>query len=110
MIVRCGACRTQFEVPGAGRFTCPVCGSVNMVRDQSGSAAPPPTVGGYPAAPGAVPGNQPPAPAPPPPNTPLPRVECGECEFSFIVGDIAVATCPNCGAEVRTGLGDPEEE
>ena len=110
MIVRCGACRTQFEVPGAGRFTCPVCGSVNMVRDQSGGAAPPPTVGGYPAAPGAVPGNQPPAPPPPPPNTPLPRVQCGECEFSFIVGDIAVATCPNCGAEVPTGLGDPEEE
>jgi len=26
------------------------------------------------------------------------------------VGDIAVATCPNCGAEVQTGLGDPEEE
>ena len=99
MIVRCGACRTQFEVPGAGRFTCPVCGSVNMVRDQSGGAAPPPTVGGYP-----------PAPPSPPPSTPLPRVQCGECEFSFIVGDIAVATCPNCGAEVRTGLGDPEEE
>jgi LSD1 subclass zinc finger protein len=110
MIVRCGACRTQFEVPGAGRFTCPVCGSVNMVRDQSGGAAPPPTVGGYPAAPGAVAGNQPPAPPPPPPNAPLPRITCGECEFSFIVGDIAVATCPNCGAEVRTGLGDPEEE
>jgi hypothetical protein len=56
-----------------------------------------------------VAGNQPPAPPPPPPN-PLPRITCGECEFSFIVGDIAVATCPNCGAEVRTGLGDPEEE
>jgi ribosomal protein S27AE len=40
----------------------------------------------------------------------LPRITCGECEFSFIVGDIAVATCPNCGAEVQTGLGDPEEE
>lgn len=81
-----------------------------MVRDQSGGASPPPTVGGYPAAPGAVSGNQPPAPPPPPPSAPLPRITCGECEFSFIVGDIAVATCPNCGAEVRTGLGDPEEE
>jgi LSD1 subclass zinc finger protein len=111
MIVRCGACRTQFEVPGAGRFTCPVCGSVNMVRDQSGASAPPTTVGGYPAAPGAVTGNQPPVPPPPPqPNVPLPRIECDECEFSFIVGDIAVATCPNCGAQVRTGRGDPEEE
>jgi hypothetical protein len=80
-----------------------------MVRDQSGASAPPTTVGGYPAAPGAVPG-QPPVPPPPPPDAPLPRIECGECEFSFIVGDIAVATCPNCGAQVRTGRGDPEEE
>ncbi len=27
MIVRCGRCRTEFEVPGAGRFACPVCGT-----------------------------------------------------------------------------------
>ena len=106
MIVRCGACRTQFEVPGAGRFTCPVCGSVNMVRDQSGGG--PSTLGGYPTAPGAVPGDQ--APPPPPSNAPSPRIQCPECAFSFIVGEIAVATCPNCGAEVRTGRGEPEEE
>jgi LSD1 subclass zinc finger protein len=105
MIVRCGACRTQFEVPGAGRFTCPVCGSVNMVREQAGGA--PSTMGGYPAAPGAVPGNQAP---PPPSNAPAPRIPCPECEFTFIVGDIAVATCPNCGAQVRTGRGELEEE
>jgi LSD1 subclass zinc finger protein len=105
MIVRCGACRTQFEVPGAGRFTCPVCGSVNMVREQAGAA--PSTVGGYPAAPGAVSGNQAP---PPPSNAPAPRIACPECEFTFIVGDIAVATCPNCGAQVRTGRGELEEE
>ena len=106
MIVRCGACRTQFEVPGAGRFTCPVCGSVNMVREQAGGA-PSTTMGGYPAAPGAVPGNQAP---PPPSNAPAPRIPCPECEFTFIVGDIAVATCPNCGAQVRTGRGELEEE
>ena len=109
MMVRCGACRTQFDVPGPGRFTCPVCGSVNVVREQAGGA--PTDVGGYPAAPGAVQGNQPPAPPPPPPvNAPTPRIECPECSFGFIVGDIAVAACPNCGAEVRTGRGDPEEE
>ena len=106
MMVRCGSCRTQFEVSGAGRFTCPVCGSVNVVRDPSGGT--PTTVAGYPTAPGAVAGN--PTPPPPPPNIPTPRIECPECAFSFIVGNIAVATCPNCGAEVQTGLGDPEEE
>jgi hypothetical protein len=40
----------------------------------------------------------------------MPRVTCPECEFTFFVGDIAVATCPNCEAEVRTGSGDAEEE
>lgn len=110
MMVRCGSCRTQFEVAGAGRFACPVCGSVNVVRDPSGAA---PNVGGYPAAPNVAAGSPEPTPPPPPPlavNTPLPRIACPECAFTFIVGDIAVATCPNCGAEVRTGLQDVEEE
>lgn len=35
---------------------------------------------------------------------------CPECEFTFIVGDIDVATCPNCGAEVETGHGAGEGE
>ena len=105
MMVRCGACRNQFEVPGPGRFACPVCGSVNVVREPTGGE--PSTMGGYPAAPGAAPGQPPPPPPPPPP---LPRIECPECDFGFIVGEIAVATCPNCGAEVRTGRGDSEEE
>jgi DNA-directed RNA polymerase subunit RPC12/RpoP len=98
MMVRCGACRSQFDVPGAGRFACPVCGSVNVVREATGA---PSTVGGYPAAPGV--GGAPPPPPPPPVNTPSPRVTCPTCGFTFIVGDIAVATCPDCGAEVRTG-------
>ncbi len=105
MMVRCGACRTQFEVPGAGRFACPVCGSVNVVREAAGGA--PATMGGYPTAPGAGEAQPPP---PPPPKPPLPKIECPECAFSFIVGEIAVATCPNCGAEVRTGLGNLDEE
>ena len=105
MMVRCGACRTQFEVPGPGRFSCPNCGSVNVVRDATGA---PSEMGGYPTAPGAAPDAG--SPPPPPPPAPLPRIQCPECDFTFIVGDIVVATCPNCGAEVRTGSGDPEEE
>jgi predicted RNA-binding Zn-ribbon protein involved in translation (DUF1610 family) len=98
MIVRCGACRTQFEVAGAGRFSCPSCGSVNVVRNQTATG--PASAGAYPTAPGA-----PVAPAPPPPDRPSPRINCPECAFTFIVGDIAVATCPNCGTEVQTGRG-----
>ncbi len=107
MIVRCGACRTQFEVAGAGRFACPACGSVNMVRNQAGAG--PATVGGYPAAPGAA-GPEPTAPSappPPPPDRPSPRISCPECAFTFIVGEINLATCPNCGNEVDTGRGEP---
>ncbi|HEX6946864.1 MAG TPA: hypothetical protein VF246_05905 [Acidimicrobiia bacterium] len=89
MRVRCGACRTQFEVSGAGRFACPVCGSVNVVRGADGPQNS--GMGGYPQG----------GPEPPPP--PLPRVTCPQCEFSFVVGQIAVATCPNCNAEVPTG-------
>jgi predicted RNA-binding Zn-ribbon protein involved in translation (DUF1610 family) len=87
VIVRCGACRTQFDVPGPGRFTCPRCGSVNVVRaaDPSGGNA------GRGAAP---------PPPPPPPQPPSPRVTCPSCDFRFIVGDVTVAKCPNCGADV----------
>lgn len=102
--MRCGACRTQFEVPGAGRFACPVCGSVNVVRD---APAAPTSVGGYPAAPGSVPGGATPPPPPPPP--PPPKIECPECRYEFFVGQIEVATCPNCAAEVPTGLEPPVE-
>jgi LSD1 subclass zinc finger protein len=104
MMVRCGACRNQFDVPGAGRFACPVCGSVNVVREAAGGA--PSNMGGYPAAPGVA-GSAPPPPPPPPPasDTPSPRLECPNCSFTFIVGDIEVATCPNCGVQVNTGTG-----
>ncbi len=106
MRVRCGACRTQFEVAGPGRFACPVCGSVNVVRDAAG-APQEGGYGGYPTAPGAA-GMAPEAPPPPPP--PLPKITCPECDFSFVVGAIAVARCPNCDAEVSTGLTDDESE
>lgn len=98
MIVRCGSCRTQFEVAGAGRFSCPACGSVNVVRNQTATG--PASAGAYPTAPGA-----PAVPTPPPPDRPSPRIHCPECAFTFIVGEIAMATCPNCGTEVQTGRG-----
>ena len=103
MNVRCGACRTEFEVAGPGRHACPSCGSVNVVREQT--AAAPSTVGGYQAAPGVDSGLAPPLPPPPPPSSPPPpKIACTECGFEFFVGNIAMATCPNCEAEVETGL------
>jgi LSD1 subclass zinc finger protein len=93
VMVRCGACRTQFDVPGAGRFSCPVCGSVNVVRGGAGPdprAAPPPSGSATP-------------PPPRPPDPPSPRVQCPVCGFNFIVGKVVMAPCPNCGTEVETG-------
>lgn len=119
MKVRCGSCRTEFEVPGAGRFACPVCGSVNVVRAAGGQPPPaqqqpPPQqggMGGYRTAPGVVPpGGQAPPPPPPPPEEPLPKIQCPECDFTFVVGKIATATCPNCGAEVETGIEEEDTE
>ena len=110
MNVRCGACRTQFEVSGPGRHSCPSCGSVNVVREQAAPNSP--TVGGYQAAPGVDPGaiSPPPPPPPPPPSPPPPKIACSECGFEFYVGQIAMATCPNCEAEVKTGLEVAEDD
>ena len=85
MIVRCGRCQTAFDVEGEGRYPCPACGTANDVR----------AAGGAPKDGGLI------APPPPPEQAaPSPRVECGECRFSFIVGAVAEAACPNCGASV----------
>ena len=117
MRVRCGACRNQFEVAGAGRFACPVCGSVNVVRE--GAGAPPPVengppsqaMGGYATAPGVVPGaTAPQAPPPPREPDPMPKIECPECGFSFIVGMVPTVTCPMCSAEVSTGIEEDDAE
>lgn len=93
MMVRCGACRNQFDVPGAGRFTCPVCGSVNSVRATPGT----------PASGNAASAPPPAAPVPRAPDPPSPRITCPVCDFTFIVGPVAEANCPNCGAVVATG-------
>lgn len=120
MKVRCGACRNQFEVAGAGRFACPVCGSVNVVRNGAGdqppmeaaTAPPPGGMGGYQTAPGVVPGAaaQPPAPPPPKVEQPMPKIDCPECGFSFIVGMVPTVTCPMCAAEVSTGIEEDDVE
>ncbi|HLF42099.1 MAG TPA: hypothetical protein VJA46_01070 [Acidimicrobiia bacterium] len=73
------------------------------MRNQTATG--PASAGAYPAAPGA-PGSSA-TTAPPTPERPSPRINCPECAFTFIVGDIAVATCPNCGTEVQTGRGVP---
>jgi DNA-directed RNA polymerase subunit RPC12/RpoP len=62
------------------------------------------------AAPGANPGPPNSAPPPPrPPDPPSPKITCETCGFNFIVGSIALAKCPNCGAEVKTGIESEEE-
>ena len=114
MRVRCGACRTQFEVAGPGRYACPVCGSVNVVRN--GSPAPEQAqasgaMGGYATAPGVGPqGGPPPPPQPPPEPPPMPKIDCPECGFNFIVGQVPTVTCPMCGAEVSTGIEEDDVE
>ncbi len=105
-MVRCGACRTEFDVPGPGRYACPTCNATNEVR-----AAGPPTGGGMaPPAPGGMaPGGlggpglagaagSPPAQESPPAN--VTKVTCDACSFAFFVGEIDMAVCPNCSAEV----------
>lgn len=91
MIVRCGRCGAQFDVPGPGMHSCPTCGTRNDVR---GAAGPPP-------------GASRPAP---PPDRPSRRVPCPDCGFSFIVGDVESAPCPNCGNPVSVPVEEGEEE
>lgn len=95
MRARCGRCGTGFEVMAPGRYACPACGVTNEVRGPAGGP------------PGAGPRPQDMAPPPPPPEAPSRRARCrdAECGFSFIVGDVNMAPCPMCGAEVRVGRG-----
>lgn len=87
MKVRCGRCREPFDVAGTGRHTCPMCGSINAVGDQP---APQPQMTETP----------PEAEAPPRESAGPIRIECPVCDFSFYVGDVAVAPCPNCRHDV----------
>lgn len=106
MMVRCGACRSQFDAPGPGRYACPACGSVNMIREQAPqSQQATGGSGGYPVAPGVAP-----TPPPPPPERTVPKIECPECGYSFHVGEVAKVICPMCSSEVITGLVDLDED
>jgi len=40
----------------------------------------------------------------------MPKIECPECGFSFIVGMVDTVTCPMCSAEVSTGIESDEDE
>ena len=110
MRVRCGACRSSVNISRPGRFSCPRCGAVNQVKGPApgpggvppsgpdpSHQAPGPGPGGFPGGPPTGPSGPPPTP---PPDPPSPRVSCPECSFSFIVGPIQTAICPNCRAEV----------
>jgi predicted RNA-binding Zn-ribbon protein involved in translation (DUF1610 family) len=92
VIVRCGRCRSGFDVPGPGRYACPTCGTANQVGEAPSPTAPPN-----------------PPPAPPKPEVPSPRVTCTECGLSFIVGEVAVVPCPNCGSTVTVRPDEGEE-
>ncbi len=98
MRARCGSCGTEVDVTGQGRFKCPTCGAVNQIPGQPGAVAG--------ASEQAPPGGLPPVPTPP--AEPSPRVSCPDCSFSFIVGDVEMAVCPNCNAEVSVGGGRGE--
>jgi rRNA maturation endonuclease Nob1 len=84
MMVRCGRCQSGFDVPGPGRHPCPACGTLNEVRVGDAELAAPPS--------------------PPEPQEPSPRVPCEACGFTFIVGAVDEAPCPNCGTPVAIGV------
>ena len=105
MIVRCGRCGSQFDVPGPGRYACPACGTANQVAPAAGAPGPEGVV----PPPGA--GMAPPPPAPSDTGPPPGRLECTECGHEFFVGQVPVAPCPNCRTPIETGNSpDPEEE
>ncbi len=67
-------------------------------------------MGGYQSAPGVIPGGGAQPQQPPPEPEPMPKIECPECEFKFIVGKVATVTCPMCSAEVPTGIEEDDTE
>lgn len=40
----------------------------------------------------------------------MPKIECPECGFSFIVGMVDTVICPMCSAEVSTGIVSDDDE
>jgi predicted RNA-binding Zn-ribbon protein involved in translation (DUF1610 family) len=95
MIVRCGRCRSELEIPGPGEFVCPACGTRNVARGAAGAPGAYP-LGGTPGPGLTVPGG---VPAPSRPAGPEPEVNwatCPSCAFRFAIGEVERVTCPNC--------------
>lgn len=70
-------------------------------------------MGGYRTAPGVAPAGVPPQQQPPPPpepEKPMPKIDCPECGFKFVVGLVPKVTCPMCSAEVSTGIEEDDTE
>jgi uncharacterized Zn finger protein (UPF0148 family) len=40
----------------------------------------------------------------------MPKIDCPECGFNFIVGLVPTVTCPMCEAEVSTGIEEDDVE
>lgn len=94
MIVRCGRCRVELEVAGAGEFACPNCGTRNVVRGAPQPGFGVPDLGATSAS--TLTG----VPASQPPGEPAPGVEwltCPTCSYRFAVGEVESVSCPTCG-------------
>jgi DNA-directed RNA polymerase subunit RPC12/RpoP len=94
MIVRCGRCQAELEVPGAGEFVCPACGSRNVVRSPAASGPAAYDLGNL-----SVPGQRPAAPSPDP-QSGVRWEQCPRCDHRFAMGEVERVTCPNCRAEL----------
>jgi tRNA(Ile2) C34 agmatinyltransferase TiaS len=90
MIVRCGRCRVELEVAGAGEFLCPNCGTRNAVRGDPAPAVPPVLDLG----------SQPPSTGEPAAD--VRWVRCPSCSFRFAVGAVEQVGCPTCGTTIDT--------
>lgn len=107
MLVRCGRCRIELEVAGAGEFACPNCGARNAVRDPGGMS-PGAGMGPAPTDPFGIPdlGAAPPSPPPPPvQDTGVRWVACPSCSYRFAVGEVDEVACPACGIALALAAG-----
>jgi DNA-directed RNA polymerase subunit RPC12/RpoP len=100
MLVRCGRCQAELEVPGAGEFVCPACGTRNAVRGASPAPSPfdLPDIGGRGAADAALQETA----------AGVTWVVCPRCSYRFAVGEVAQVDCPTCSASLGVAEGRVE--
>lgn len=92
MLVRCGQCRAELEVAGAGEFLCPHCGTRNAVRGATQDRFTIPTAPKTPAA------------AVDDVNLSVQWLVCSQCSYRFAAGrDLEEVSCPNCSAALSSG-------